>query len=168
MGVRGDSTRQMLLAIIQANPSLTKTELATAAGLAWGTVGYHLRRLENARYIDIFRVGRHVCIVPCEMTRDLEEAAELAPLAREILGAIAFHGTRGPTALARATGATARRVQGQLDYLVSSGLIEGDASYHKRYKLRPEGKTAAEKIRMQFPNPRTPRRDEADLDPEHD
>ncbi len=150
MGEKGDATRERILRIIHRAPGASKSILSRDAGLAWGTISYHLRVLQNEGQVDLFRRGRTVHVVPREFASDLQRnSAVMAPLARDILLAIAHAGARGPAALSRATGATARRVQGQLAYLVQAGLLDSDGSYHVRYELTQDGRAAAKNIHAQ-------------------
>lgn len=157
MSASGDETRDRLVRIIQGQPGISKSRLKREAGLAWGTISHHLRILQRAGQIDLFHMGRSARIVPRKFARDLErQTAVMAPLARDILRGIANLGPKGPAALARETGSTARRVQGQLDYLVEAGLIERDESYHARYGLSASGQSTVQRMSQQTDATQTP------------
>ncbi len=154
MRASGDETRELLLHIIQNKPGITKSRLQQEASLAWGTISYHVRILQRDGRIDAFRLGRTLRLAPRRFSKELEqEAALMAPLARDIIQAISTAGTRGTADLARATGQSARRVDNQLGYLMDAGLIDRTDAYHPRYELNSKGMATAQKLGANHPPP---------------
>ncbi len=144
--VQSVTIQKQIIDAIAAHPGITKTQLQETLGLASGTTSHHLRMLRRNGRIETVRVGRCLHLTVADFNERLNGSQALAvPLARHIVGAImkaAF--PTGPADLSRTVGASPRRVQGQLAYLVEAGLLQADDGYHPRYDLTEQGRATAE------------------------
>ncbi len=82
------TTRQVILAAIQSNEGLTKTQLAKTLDLGWGTICHHLVKLEKARAVRAFHHGRNTHLFPTTRSRKDMEAVVVQrhPAVQRILG----------------------------------------------------------------------------------
>lgn len=62
------TTRQMIMETIRADEGITKSELVRLHDLGWGTVGYHLDRLQQRGMVQILHHGRCTSVFPSPRT----------------------------------------------------------------------------------------------------
>lgn len=126
---------------IRKNPGIHKSELCRITGLAWGTVGHHLRVLKKEDSIQVFHVGRVVHVTPSNVAELMQtHPALLAPDARKILHSLAQSKfDLGPTSIARDLDMTTKQVRKHLSSLQKSGLVEEDGAYHPRFRPTRSG-----------------------------
>src|SRR5581483_4006073 len=121
-----NEVRERIFQAIRANPGASASDLAHAAGVAWGTTIYHLDVLEQTRMVTSLREGRH--------RRYFENGAQLAAtketvaiLCNPVTAQVAqrVKATPGLTQkdLAQATGLTPQALHWHLVRLVRSGVV---------------------------------------------
>ncbi|MCA1818771.1 MAG: winged helix-turn-helix transcriptional regulator [Thermoplasmatota archaeon] len=59
---KGDRQRQLLLALVAANPGVHILRAAALLGLNWNTCLHHVRRLEGAGTVTVRKVNGRVCL----------------------------------------------------------------------------------------------------------
>jgi DNA-binding transcriptional ArsR family regulator len=121
-----NSVRERIFHAIKANPGLSASDLAKAAGVSWGTTIYHLDVLEQNRMVTSLRKGRHrryfengaALTVPKETVAVLQN-----PVTAQVVTSI--QGQPGATQkeLAGRVGLTPQALHWHLQRLVAVGLV---------------------------------------------
>lgn len=139
----GALRRQVIEGTVRANPGIHKSDLCRRTGLAWGTIDYHVRRLEQAG-----RLRRHQHEGGVRyFTTDFASSALLTKVlgaagAWQVLQALQAQGPLGPADLCRQLQVGRRLVVMRLRWLEAIGAVVGGAQYHRRYRISPQGADA--------------------------
>lgn len=132
----GPRTRQGILRVIQAQPGISKSELARALGLAWGTVTHHLRMLEEAGLVTSQRIRARVRFFDASLEKSqLINLAFLENPARGVLDCLQPGRAVGIAELSKELAISRKVVRRQLELLVNAGLVSKDDSYRPRFEL---------------------------------
>lgn len=127
MNVRGEPSRQTILAAVRADPGMSKSELRDATGIAWGALSHHLDRLETDGTLESFEWnGRHLVFPP-----DLPHNERLAvatlrePLSNQVLARLTDARPPSLRALAREMDVGRKVIRRIAANLESAGLLDG-------------------------------------------
>jgi DNA-binding MarR family transcriptional regulator len=120
--------RDRVYKLVQEKPGVGMTEVGERLGLGWGTVVYHLDRLEKAGFVASERAGLHRCYFP---------VGTVARESRAALGALKAPAAQ--TQLCEALGLSASAASKQVSKLESAGLLRRERDW-KTVHLYPAPK----------------------------
>ncbi len=141
--IQEHETRRLLLDLIAAKPGIHKSQLVREVGLAWGTVGHHLRMLQRMNLVRGFRMNGRLHLATGEFADDNPDwTTLLAPGVQRILNVLKSGQAMAPAEVQRRTGLPEKRVRRVLGQLVNRGVVRRDDGYHPRY-WRPRQKAEA-------------------------
>lgn len=136
--------RDGVFQLVRAEPGISLTDVASRTGLGWGTVVYHLDRLERAGFVMSERNGGRRCYFPVG-TVPKDARPSLGALQQETTRSVASFVAERPgatqTELAEALGLTASAASKQVSKLESVGLVRREREW-KTVRLHPEPKLA--------------------------
>ena len=132
-------TRDRVLDLVRSEPGVSKSEIARRLGIGWGTVGYHLHRLQKHRLLRIHDTGYRTLVVP---SMHGEEAASVfaalrEPVNQDLLQSVHEAGDAGLMELADEHGLSRKVVRRRLGQLMQAGLLERQAGHRGRFMLQP-------------------------------
>lgn len=132
--------REEVHALVRDHPGITLTQIAQRTGLGWGTVVYHLDRLERAAYIVTERASGRRCYFPIGAI-PRESRASLGALQQETTRDVAAFVASRPGAtqsdLCEGLGLSASAASKQVSKLESVGLVRREREW-KTVRLHPE------------------------------
>lgn len=132
--------RDKVYKLVQAEPGIAMSEIGARLGIGWGTVVYHLDRLERVGFVASERSGMHRCWFP---------VGTVPRAAREGIGALKAETTRNvalflvgrpgasQTDLCEGLGLSASAASKQVSKLEKAGLVRRERDW-KTVHLFPE------------------------------
>lgn len=119
--------RLRLYGLVHAHPGIASTRLAEDLGISWGTLSYHLVRMERAGLLATRRAGRRRLVFPSQMSDTNEEDVVLLRegTSRRIALLIVERPGLDIAALQKELGITARAAYHNVKRLRDAGLVEG-------------------------------------------
>lgn len=130
----GDRTRALLLDQLRREPGLHKSALGRAAGVPWGTLNHHLRRLSREGHVHEQAIGNRVHLFPGPPTMYI--ASSLGSIGNGILACLRREGALRVCDLCAWLGLSRKVVYSQLRRLIELGLVAPGVGMQKRYHLR--------------------------------
>lgn len=139
------STRDRLLALISSQPGIHKKALCDAAGVAWGTVDYHLGKLHRHGLIGVRKVGRTLHCFPGGDAPASPAPTTLlvghGPRIAEVLRQAPGQGLRG---ISDVLGLSPKVVRRHLVRMLEAGVAERHGRHRPIYRLHPDAQAAVE------------------------
>jgi DNA-binding transcriptional ArsR family regulator len=133
----GDQTRRRILAAIAQRPSLNKSELCEAVGLAWNTVGHHLRILSKRGLVKVaYRGWDHgvfAATVPVSHRGWLRALHD--PDCARVLRELLRDNPLGVYELSNRLGHSHKVIRRHLNRLIDDGVAERLGEARPRYRL---------------------------------
>lgn len=132
--------RDAVYKLIQAQPGLGVSEIASRSGLGWGTTVYHLDRLEREGFVASERGGLHKCYFAVGLVdRDARraQAALKADTRRDVAQVLLARPGLTQTELCEALGMSASAASKQISKLESAGLVRREREW-KTVRLFPQ------------------------------
>lgn len=133
----GEATRRRIMAAIAQNPSLNKSELCEVVGLAWNTVGYHLRVLAQRGAVRVddrgWDHGVFVATVPAGHRGWLRALHD--ENCSRILGELLREPPLGVYELSNRLGYSRKVIRRHLNRLIDDGVAEKLGESRPRYRL---------------------------------
>lgn len=125
--------RLRMYGIVHQHPGISSTRLAAELGISWGTLAYHLTRMERAGLILTRRAGRRRLVFPSQADATDEEDVVLLKegTSRRIALLVAERPGLDIQAVQAALGITARAAYHNVKRLRDAGLVEG--RYPRKY-----------------------------------
>jgi DNA-binding IclR family transcriptional regulator len=129
----GERTRTLLLEHLRREPGLHKSSLCRAAGVPWGTLNHHLRRMVREGQVHVRGIGNRVHLFPGPAPPLL--GAALGAAGASLLACLRRDGPLRVCDLCARLGRSRKAVYGQLRRLMELGLVAADAAPQRRYRL---------------------------------
>lgn len=125
--------RLRMYGIVHQHPGISSTRLASELGISWGTLAYHLTRMERADLVHTRRAGRRRLVFPSRGHEVDEEDVVLLKegTSRRIALLVAERPDLDIQAIQNALGITARAAYHNVKRLRDAGLVEG--RYPRKY-----------------------------------
>ena len=119
--------REEILRLVREKPGISMSALTDAAQVHWGTIQFHVLRLEHQGLVRTLRVGRRRLVFPEEvLTGGLgeEDAMLQEETCRRVASTILLHPGRGVGDLVDLTDLTPRTVYYHVKRLRDAGLVQ--------------------------------------------
>lgn len=128
--------RRELFTVIQGEPGITKTEVRDASGYAWGTIHYHLGRLQDNDLIRSWRQRKQLHFFTYEVSpTDFEAITALRKhLSTSIIKRLQEEGEAQMYELARDLDTSRKTIRSHLNPLTESGVIEKQGERRPKYR----------------------------------
>jgi predicted transcriptional regulator len=133
--VRPSRSRDLILRIVSERPGIHVSRLCRDAGLAWGTVQYHLRRLESQGLVRERRLGRTVCIYAQSVPLGQEDWLSVlhSDIPRRILDTLVRHPWSSIREMSDLTHVSRKTVRRHLAGLLDKGFVTRDDGVRARF-----------------------------------
>lgn len=133
----GPTTRQRVLACVQAKPGIYKNKLCREMGLSWGTVTYHVAVLARRRQVRIVTLGKEARLFAVDVPE--RHLRWLAALSEEASVPILVRLSERPGAsvadLSASLGFSHKILRRHLTLLTEEGLVAHDGQSRRRYHV---------------------------------
>jgi predicted transcriptional regulator len=155
------ATRARILSLVRQEPGLGLSAIQQRLGLGWGTVVYHLNRMEAARLVSSSPVGRRRAFFLAGQTRGDRATISLLDNGAHVRLLHAVQARRGATQqdVARAAGLSLPLANRYLQRLEASGLVVSQKTWRvRRYEATPalDAQLAVFAQRRSSPDPADP------------
>lgn len=130
-----EDTREHLLMQVREEPGLTKTELCKRVGLAWGTVYYHVNRLQKAGIVNVIEDGSSTRVFDaCIPSEDMRLIGSLRrEYSKNIVRFLSQNGGIQMCDLVKDLGVSRKIVRRHLSALSESGALQRGEGSRPRY-----------------------------------
>lgn len=134
-----ESSRSQILVAVTDSPGIHKADLCDATGLSWGTVGYHLRRLEKESAIRLTSYLNRTVAFPMDIPYRLRPklAAIHDSSARRVLSTLATLNRPASTPkIASVAGLTTKVARRCIERLLEAGFLHKSANGPQGFQVK--------------------------------
>ena len=134
----GAPVRARILALVQADPGIHKSDLCRMAGLSWGSVSHHLNAMVRQGMVRLHTVGKKTLVFPPEI--DEGEWSALCAMrdarAVAVVDALRSHRRARLGELQASVGIDAKTLRRLLQRLESAAIVQKHGYARPQFSLR--------------------------------